>query len=120
MLRPHPIQQAMLNIGMPGGAKSTAQSHEVTVESDHIKLTFIHIIHNAFVRSSGDIYANGKSQISFVLSFALKFPGWPYPQHCILKHQLMFLWWKLSCLLPLQKHKTQLALAVIVQTLIFL
>ena len=50
-LRPHPLQDASLRVSFPDGFKQTKNS---------TTLTFLHVIQNALVKSSGDIYINGK------------------------------------------------------------
>ncbi len=52
ILKPRPFQEVMLNIDMPGGA--------TTKGSDDVRLTFMHVIHNAYVTWTGNIFANGK------------------------------------------------------------
>ena len=49
--RPHPLQDASLRVSLPDGFKQT---------TDSTTLTFLHVIQNAFIKSYGDIYINGK------------------------------------------------------------
>ena len=50
-LRPRPLQDASLRVSLPDGFEQT---------KDSTTLTFLHVIQNAFVKSYGDIYINGK------------------------------------------------------------
>ena len=50
-LRPRPLQEASLRVSLPDGFKQTR---------DSTTLTFLHVMQNAFVKSYGDIYVNGK------------------------------------------------------------
>ena len=50
-LRPRPLQDASLRVSLPDGFKQT---------KDSTTLSFLHVIQNAFVKSYGDIYINGK------------------------------------------------------------
>ena len=60
-LRPRPLQDASLRVSLPDGFKQTA---------DYTTLTFLHVIHDAFVKSYGDIYINGKCY--FVNNFVVE------------------------------------------------